>query len=245
MVRSQKQMPRGNNLGEFGAGDIAFVLGYGNQLDQNFYYGANVKLIYSAIDEVSSVGLAVDLGLQYVFPESNWSFGFSALNLGSQVKSYFDVKEDLPVDVRIGFSKSLERLPFKFFWSFNKINEQQDNILKRFTNITFGGEFRLGQSLRLRLGYDNEKRKELKIGTSAGLAGFSLGFGFIVKGYNVDYAFFINGKYRLTAQIRHINQFVKAIENLELIMENFFPFSSKFSFCYTNPSDLVIFYMGF
>jgi hypothetical protein len=179
----------GNDLGTFGAGDLALVFGYGNQLDQNFYYGANVKLIYSGIDDVSSMGVAVDLGLQYVIPESNWTFGFSALNLGSQIKSYYTIKEELPVDVRVGFSKSLEKLPLKFFWSFNKINEQQDNILKRFSNITFGGEFRLGQSLRLRIGYDNEKRKELRIGASAGLAGFSLGFGFIVKGYNVDYAF--------------------------------------------------------
>lgn len=179
----------GNNLGEFGASDIAFILGYGNQLDQNFYYGANVKMIYSGIDNVSSVGIAVDLGLQYFIPESSWSFGFSALNLGSQIKSYFDVKEDLPIDVRVGFSKAFAKVPLKFFWSFNKINEEQDNIFKRFSNITFGGEFRLGQSLRLRLGYDNEKRKELKIGTSAGLAGFSLGLGFVVKGYTIDYAF--------------------------------------------------------
>ncbi len=179
----------GNNLGTFGAGDLALVLGYGNQLDQNFYYGANVKLIYSGIDDVSSLGFAVDLGLQYVIPEYNWSFGFSALNLGSQIKSYYDVKEDLPVDVRVGFTKSLEKVPLKFFFSFNKINESQDNLFKRFTNVTFGGEFRFGQSFRLRFGYDNEKRKELKIGTSSGLTGFSLGFGFIVKGYNVDYAF--------------------------------------------------------
>lgn len=180
---------QGNNLGEFSAGDMALILGYGNQLDENFYYGANVKFIYSKISDVSSTAAAIDLGLHYAIPNSKWNFGFSVLNLGGQLSSFFDTKEELPLDVRVGFSKQLENLPLKFFWSFNKLNQKQDKFFNRFTQITFGGEFRLGQSLRLRFGYDNEKRKELKVGSSAGLAGFNLGVGFIVKGYNVDYAF--------------------------------------------------------
>ena len=180
---------QGNNLGEFSVGETALILGYGNQLDENFYYGANVKLIYSKISDVSSTAAAIDLGLHYAIPSSKWNFGFSILNLGAQVSSYFDTKEDLPLDIRFGFSKQLENLPLKFFWSFNKINEDQEKFLNHFAQITFGGEFRLGQSLRLRFGYDNEKRKEMKVGSSAALAGFNLGVGFIVKGYNVDYAF--------------------------------------------------------
>lgn len=180
---------QGNNLGEFSAGDMAVTIGYGNQLDENFYYGANVKLIYSKISDVSSAAAAIDLGLHYAIPESRWNFGFSVLNLGAQLSSYFETKEDLPLDIRFGFAKQLENLPLKFYWSFNKLNQKQNKFLDRFTQITFGGEFRLGQSLRLRFGYDNEKRKELKVGSSAGLAGFNLGVGFIVKGYNVDYAF--------------------------------------------------------
>lgn len=179
----------GNNLGEFSAGEMALLVGYGNQLDSNFYYGANIKFIYSSIAGQSSTGLALDLGLHYTIPESRWNFGFSILNLGKQLSRYFNVNEELPLDIRLGFSKELERLPFRFYWSFNRINERQENFLERFKQITFGGEFKLGQSLRLRFGYDSEKRKELKIGTTAGLAGFSLGLGFIVSKYNVDYSF--------------------------------------------------------
>jgi len=43
--------------------------------------------------------------------------------------------------------------------------------------------------MRIRFGYDNQERKDLKIGSTAGLAGVSLGFGFIVKKYNVDYSY--------------------------------------------------------
>ncbi|MBS3946600.1 MAG: type IX secretion system protein PorQ [Melioribacter sp.] len=179
----------GTKYGNFGAGDIAFIVGYGNRLDQNFYYGANVKFIYSGIENYSSTALGVDLGLHYEIPDSKWNFGFSVLNLGGQLTSYIDTKEELPLDMRFGFSKQLENLPFRFFWSFNKLNEKQDNFIDRFKQITLGGEFKLGPSFRLRFGYDNEKRKELKIGTTAGLAGFSLGLGFNVSSYVVDYAF--------------------------------------------------------
>jgi len=179
----------GTKLGEFNAGEMAILVGYGNQLENNFYYGANLKFIYSSIAGQSSSGLAIDLGLHYAIPELRWNFGFSVLNLGKQLSSYFSTKEDLPLDIRLGFSKELEKLPFRFYWSFNKLNERQDNFFDRFRQITVGGEFRLGQSMRLRFGYDNEKRREMKIGTTAGLAGFSVGLGFIVGKYNVDYSF--------------------------------------------------------
>lgn len=179
----------GNKTGEFGAGDFALTIGYANQLDENFYYGANVKFIYSSIEEVSSTGIAADLGLQYLIPDSRWSFGISALNLGGQLSSYYDTREDLPLDIRVGFSKTLEHLPFTFLISLNKLNEKYDSFGDRFQQFSLGGEFKLSQSFHLRLGYDNEKRKELKIGTTAGLAGFSLGVGLNISNYLVDYAF--------------------------------------------------------
>lgn len=178
----------GVKLGNFGAGDVALSLGYGNQLDNNFYYGANIKIIYSSIESYSSTAAALDLGLHYAIPESRWNFGFSILNLGTQLKSYFSTKEELPLDMRLGFSKELEKLPFRLFWSFNRLSDRYDNFLDRFKQITIGGEFRFGQNLRLRFGYDNEKRKDMKIGFT-GLAGFSVGIGFIVSKYNVDYSF--------------------------------------------------------
>lgn len=179
----------GTELGSFSAGEMALLIGYGNQLDQNFYYGANVKFIFSSIAGVSSTAAALDLGLHYAFPDVRWNFGLSVLNLGTQLKSYYSVKEDLPLDVRIGLSKELEKVPFRLFLSFNHLNDKQDNFLDRFKSVTVGGEFRLGQSMKLRFGYDNEKRKELKVGTITGITGISVGVGFKIKTYNVDYSF--------------------------------------------------------
>ena len=179
----------GIKTGTFGASDMAFIIGYGNQLGENFYYGSNVKFIYSGIAGYSSTAYAFDVGLHYALPEENWNFGFSILNIGSQISSYAGKREELPLNIRLGFTKQLEKLPFKFFWSFNRLNERYNTFLKRFQQITAGGEFRFGKSFKLRFGYDNEQRKELKIGGTAGLAGFSLGVGFNVSRYVVDYTF--------------------------------------------------------
>lgn len=174
---------------EFGAGDAAFILGYANELDMNFYYGANVKVIYSSIEKYSSAAVAADLGLHYAFPEQMINIGFSVLNLGSQVSAYDQTKEDLPLDVIIGISKRLEHLPLRLSLDFHKLNEERDDFAQRFKAFTVGAEFSLSRVLRLRLGYDNEKRSELKIGSFAGIAGFNIGLGALISDYNFDYGF--------------------------------------------------------
>lgn len=179
----------GNKLGEFGAGEFAFTIGYGNKLEENFYYGANIKFIYSGIADYSSTGIAMDLGLHYEIPENEWNFGFSILNFGTQLSSYFDEKEDLPLDIRVGVTKQLAHTPFKFYLSLNRLNENYENFGDRFKQITAGAEIKFSGSLRIRLGYDNERRKDYKIGASTGLAGFNIGVGFNVSDYTVDYSF--------------------------------------------------------
>jgi hypothetical protein len=179
----------GTDLGTFNAGEMAILVGYGNQIEENFYYGANVKFIFSNIAGISSSGIAADLGLFYTIPDQRLNFGFSILNAGRQIKSYYSTLEDLPLDVRLGFSKELARLPFRFFWSFNRMNDTQNSILAHFKQITFGGEFKVGQSLRLRFGYDNTKRNDFQVGSTAGLAGIAVGFGLQIKNYNIDYSF--------------------------------------------------------
>lgn len=186
LVRSDEY---GTRNGEFSAQETAVLLGYGNSLDDNFYYGANIKFIYSGIDDRSSTAMGVDVGLQYIIPEQLLNFGFSILNMGSQLSSYYNTKEELPLDIRFGVSKKLEHLPLRIYLSFNKLNQEQESFFQRFKAFSAGGEFNLSRVLRLRIGYDNEKRKELKIGTTAGLAGFHLGLGALISTYNFDYAY--------------------------------------------------------
>ena len=179
----------GNRTGEFSAGEFAFVVGYANQLDENFYYGANAKFIYSGIADRSSTAMAVDLGLHYALPDKNWNFGFAVLNLGGQLSTYYNTKEDLPIDVAIGVSKKLENLPLRLSLDFHKLNQDRDDFAQRFKAFTVGAEFTLSNVMKLRFGYDNERRSEFKIGTTAGIAGFNAGLGVKVSDYQFDYGY--------------------------------------------------------
>lgn len=179
----------GQRTGEFGAGEFAFIAGYANQLDENFYYGANAKFIYSGIADHSSSAIAFDVGLHYAVPSEQLNVGFSVLNLGTQLSSYIDTKEDLPLDFVIGVSKRLEYLPLRLYLDFHKLNENRDEFYQKFKAFSIGAEFSLSQTMRLRLGYDNEKRSELKIGSFAGIAGFNAGIGFAISDYKFDYGF--------------------------------------------------------
>ncbi len=179
----------GAHTKEFGVNEMALVIGYANQLDENFYYGANAKFIYSGIETRSSTAMAVDLGLHYAIPDKNWNFGFAVLNLGGQLSKYYNTSEDLPLDVAVGVSKRLENLPLRLSVDFHKLNKDRDNFAGRFKAFTVGAEFTLSKVMKLRFGYDNERRSEFKIGTTAGIAGFNVGLGVKVSDYQFDYAY--------------------------------------------------------
>jgi hypothetical protein len=179
----------GNRLGEFGAGELAFILGYSNEFSDNFYYGANAKVIYSSIADASSSAIGLDLGINYEFPEQLLNIGAAVLNLGTQMSSYIDTKEDLPLDVVIGVSKRLENLPVRLSVDFHQLNKERDEIYQRLKGFSVGAEFYLSEVFTLRFGYDNERRSDLKVGSSSGIAGFNGGLGVKVSEYNFSYGY--------------------------------------------------------
>ena len=179
----------GNITGQFKAGEIAFLLGYANTLSENFYYGINGKVIYSSIDGRSASAIAADFGLHYSVPSEGIDFGFSILNAGTQMTSYYSIKEKLPVDIAAGVSKKMEHIPIKLYLDFRKLNESQDKFSDRFKAFSIGAEIAMSKVMTLRLGYNNERRTELTTGSFAGLAGFNLGLGFLISDYHFNYGF--------------------------------------------------------
>jgi hypothetical protein len=184
----------GNDLGSFGASDLSFAVGYANELEQNLTYGASVKVIYSAIAGVSSTALAADAGILYVIPESKITLGASIRNLGSQLSPYLSTRENLPLDVTIGGSIVPRGLPLLLNVNLHRLNDDVSTFIDRFKNFSIGGEFTLSKVVQLRFGYDNARRKDLKLGTSSGMAGFSAGLGINTGDYRIDYAISSLGK---------------------------------------------------
>lgn len=179
----------GQDLGTFGASELAISAGYAGELQPGLRYGANVKFIYSSIADASSTGAAIDLGAQYVAVPDRFMIGASLLNLGTQLDPYMTTREDLPLNLTVGASFYPEHLPAVLQLNFHKLNEAQDKFTDRFKNFSVGAELSPADNVTLRLGYNNEQRQELKVGSSAGLAGLSVGGGVIAGMYTIDYAF--------------------------------------------------------
>ena len=178
-----------NVLGTFGASDLAIIAGIAAHYDDDILVGVNAKYIYSNIAEYTSAAVAADVGFLYDIPSQNLSIGGSVLNIGKQLKTYDGVTELLPLDVRLGITKRPEHLPVYLNIGFDQLNENSDNFFDRFSYFTVGAEFLMSKSLRIRVGYNNKQRQDLKTGTTAGLGGFSFGAGLVLKDYLIDYAY--------------------------------------------------------
>lgn len=193
----------GTPTGEtFNANDLMVSVGYGNFIYEKINYGITLKYIYSGIAEYKSSALALDIGLQYHIPESQLSFAFGVNNLGSQLSSYINTKEKLPMDIRVGFSKRLEHTPVKLNVTFSKLNESREKLIQHLKAFSIGAEFIFSEYVSARLGYDNENRQDMKLGTSLGISGFSTGLGIrFAEKYVFDYSLNSLGKVGSTHRV--------------------------------------------
>ena len=150
-------------------------------------------------------------------------------HLGLTLSHYTDTAVPLPINIQLGVSKKLEHLPFRLSVNMHHLNRwdlgDQDNDIteilflgeeaperSNFSKITdnlfrhfiFNGEFLLGknENLKFRVGYNHQRRKELQVSSLRSLGGFSLGFGFKVKGFVLDYGL---GYYHLAGAVNHIS----------------------------------------
>lgn len=174
--------------GTFSVTDIAVQGSYSNILDKNFRYGATAKLIYSNLASARSVAFAVDAGLIYSMPQSRTNLGFSILNAGTQLNSYGEESENLPLDIRLGINHRLRGLPLLVNFSVAHLADENQTFGERITNFEIGGELYLSKVIELRLGYDNYLRRATRFESSSQFAGLSAGLGVKIKDFNIDYA---------------------------------------------------------
>lgn len=178
----------GVNSGTFSANDISLGANYSNQIDSNIYYGAGLKYIYSNIEKYGSSALALDFGLFYRMKDGRTNLGLSILNAGFQITTFNGYKENLPLDVRIGFNHKLKGMPLLFNASFNHLADRTNSFFTKFKSFSVGGEFNIGKYVDLRIGFDNHIRTVLTNEVEKGFSGFSSGLGIKTDYLNFDYA---------------------------------------------------------
>lgn len=115
----------GNEIGTFGAGEYAFVIGYGRDLDTNFSVGANLKTIHSSLyNNNNSLGIAADLAATYLSKDRYFTMALLVKNVGSQLTTYESTNnQDLPFEIQYALTKRLQNVPLRLGLVFQHLNQ--------------------------------------------------------------------------------------------------------------------------
>ena len=202
----------GNETTDFGAGEVAISVGYSYAIpNSNFHVGANGKFISSKLEEFTSLGGALDLGLIYHKPDSKFDFGFVIRNLGTQFTTYAGTQEDLPLSVDMGFANTLSNVPIRWnltlenlqVWDVafgnpaRDITDLEGNIdtddpsfiNNALRHVVVGLEFFPDSGFNLRLGYNFRRSEELRIVDQRSFAGISGGVSIKLGKFKFAYSF--------------------------------------------------------
>ncbi len=190
-------------LGEFGANEFALTVGYARR-QEVFRYGVNVKLLGSVLEGYQAYAAVMDFGVNYYHPERDLVLGITAKNVGFVLSPYLEGQAlELPTDLRIGGSFKPEYAPFRFHVSLRNLQSREvdffipnptagrmelafgDQLLRR---MVFGLEILPSEHIQLRAGYNHLIRREFEAPSGAGLGGFSGGFAFKVKRFELSYS---------------------------------------------------------
>jgi len=204
----------GNKNGNFYASEYALNIFWAYQIDSFWTAGVNFKPILSVLESYNSFGLAFDFGINYNRPKKGFSSAFVIKNLGSQIKPYYGTNyEPLPFDLQLGMTKKLAHAPFRFsilaqhlqkpnlnytvpenenIVHFDNQTDTKENITLKYSDMAMrhliiGLEFIPAKAFTVNLGYNHQRRQELKLTNKAGFSGFSYGFGINLKKFYIGY----------------------------------------------------------
>lgn len=224
----------GNEAGSFSANEYAFHLSYGRRFDSCLSIGATFKPVLSFVGGYSSIGLMADISASYTFNDGRTAASAMLRNAGSQLTAYDEHYGRVPFEALVAISHQLEHAPFRFSLVLQKLQkprlnadsknsvepgsevERDDVTLPSFADnmlrhCIFGIEAFPGKQVNLRVGFNYQRRQELKLKDAPGMAGMSLGFGLRLKRFNVEYA---HARYTLAGSSNHFSVVVN-IANLK------------------------------
>ena len=205
----------GMELGTFQVNDYAFSLTHAREVEA-FTLGVTAKVAFSSIAGNKAVGLLADAGVTFNHPEKDLTVGLAFKNVGYQVKPYDGgERQPMPFDAQLGVSYKPEHMPVRLsltahrLYQFdivyldpnapgrldengNEVKEEKKLGDKLARHFVAGAEFVFSKNFQLRAGYNHLRRKELRLDTNSGGAGFSLGAMLRVRAFELNYgsAFF-------------------------------------------------------
>jgi len=200
--------------GTFTAGEYSLNTAFARPIDSLFTVGVNLKTIISSLESYRSFGMALDIGASYLSKDKLLETGIVFRNLGYQFKSYVTGnRESLPFEIQVGVSRRLKHVPLRF--SFVAHNLQKPDLTwedpqnptrqvdpltgdtlvnkisiadKMMRHAIIGAEFNITNGLAFRVGYNYQRRQEMKIASRLGTVGISWGVGVKVYKFSLAYA---------------------------------------------------------
>lgn len=157
--------------GSFGIQDWAFAFGYGRGVGESFSLGASVKGLYEKIDRYSLFAPAADLGVLYSPEFGPLTAGLALQNLGPPARGRW-TSEELPANLRAGAA-----------WRGFEGGVLTVDVNKRRAGpptVHAGAEYTAFKRVAMRLGYNGRNEAD---------SGIAMGFGLLLPGAAVDYAF--------------------------------------------------------
>lgn len=203
---------QGNPTDTFSGGEVALSVGHARNLAfTNFHFGANVKLISSKLEQYQSFGVALDLGIMYVYEDWDLNISVVARNVGTQITPYENTYEKLPFEVIAGISQTLQNIPIRWHLTFenahrwnvafanpnrdetdlegNSTSEKVTFIDDLFRHAIVGIEIFPESGFNLRLGYNFRRGEELRILEQRSFAGLSGGFSIRLNRVRLSYTY--------------------------------------------------------
>ncbi|AFL86240.1 hypothetical protein Belba_3757 [Belliella baltica DSM 15883] len=193
----------GMATGSFSANEFALTVGYSKRQGV-FQYGTNFKILGSVLEGYQAYAFAFDFGINYHHPEKDLILAINARNIGFNLSNYIEGQNlQIPSDIRIGASYKPEFAPFRFHIALRNLqgkeqdffisdpfrnNDEIGGVDKLFRRAVLGVEILPSEQFHLRLGYNHLIRKEFETTNGAGAGGFTGGFAFKVKQFELSYA---------------------------------------------------------
>jgi hypothetical protein len=205
----------GDIIGQFKAKETALNFAGSRQIFDRLTAGAQLKFIFSNLEQYSSFGMGVDAGLNYTIEEELFTAAFVLKNMGGQLTSYYSGGEKLamPFNIQIGVTKKMKHAPFRLGFVMDNLQnwnlsytdpnlvgkkdpltgepivvEQPSFANELLRHMIFSGELIIEDAFRFEIAYNFRRQQELKVTDSPGISGLSFGLGISIKSFTLSYS---------------------------------------------------------
>jgi len=209
----------GNRTGDFTGSEIALSFGYAYNIPAtDIFVGANLKAISSTLESYQSFGVAADFGGIYVNEDTGLNIAVTVRNVGTQITTYAETREKVPLEILAGVSQQLENVPIRWHLTLENLQQWQvafsnparavgnidggetEEKVSVFNNalrhVIIGAELFPQKGFNIRLGYNFRRSEELRLLEQRAFSGLSVGIGLKINKLKFNYSY---SRYTLAA----------------------------------------------